>query len=262
MIAFSWDKRIQRAEQLSGEQPASAELLRFYAHVARFQKGVYEGLRPEWSGWLGTASVAPYFPPFLRLIQGIGPPVAAERALQLERDNTSFEDAMALAWDGENEIDHAPGEAVFFARALLQPYLECLVVRNALRAVERNPAALDEARCPCCGGKPGLAVLRTEGGGAKRSLECSWCSNEWEFRRVVCPGCSEERNDRLPVYVAAEFEYVRVEACDTCRAYLKSIDLTKNGLAVPCVDEVATVSLDCWAQENGYNKIAINAVGM
>jgi FdhE protein len=226
-MVFSWERRIRRAEELADQQPASAEMLRFYAQVARFQKGVYERLDP---GNLHPALLEPYLLPFLRLIQKIGPPAAAEQASELERTNTSIEDLLAN-----------PSE--FFARALLQPYMERL------------------ANCPYCGDKPLAGVLRGEGDGAKRSLLCFMCSSEWEFRRLVCPACAEEQNDRLPVYTAAGIEYVRVEACDTCHAYIKSIDLTKNGLAVPCVDEIATVSLDLWAEEHGYQKITRNLLG-
>jgi formate dehydrogenase maturation protein FdhE len=43
--------------------------------------------------------------------------------------------------------------------------------------------------------------------------------------------------------------------------YLKSIDLTKTGLAVPVVDELATLPLDLWAHEHGYEKLQINLLG-
>jgi FdhE protein len=66
----------------------------------------------------------------------------------------------------------------------------------------------------------------------------------------------------LPVYAAAQIDYVRVEACDTCHTYLKSVDLTKDGFAVPGVDEIATVALNLWAEEHGYTKIETNVLGM
>ena len=66
----------------------------------------------------------------------------------------------------------------------------------------------------------------------------------------------------MPVYVAAQIDYVRVEACDTCHTYLKSVDLTKDGFAVPVVDEIATVALNLWAEEHGYTKIETNVLGM
>ena len=107
-----------------------------------------------------------------------------------------------------------------------------------------------------------MGVLRGEGEGAKRSLICSLCSLEWEFRRILCPGCGEEAVDKLPVFTAGQFEHVRVEACDTCRTYIKSVDLTRNGLAVPIVDELATVPLNIWADEHGYLKLQPNLLGL
>jgi FdhE protein len=103
-----------------------------------------------------------------------------------------------------------------------------------------------------------VAVLRAEGYGARRSLICSLCAHEWEFLRATCPACGETRPEALPVYTPEQFDYVRIEACDTCKQYLKAIDLTKNGLAVPIVDELATVPLDLWAGEKAYTKLCPN----
>jgi Protein involved in formate dehydrogenase formation len=116
--------------------------------------------------------------------------------------------------------------------------------------------------CPSCGSKPVVGVLRGEGEGAKRSLICSLCALEWPYRRVICVNCGEEDKEKLPVYLAAQIEHVRVEACDSCRTYLKSVDLTKDGFAVPEVDEIATVTLNLWADEHDYAKVETNLLGM
>ena len=42
---------------------------------------------------------------------------------------------------------------------------------------------------------------------------------------------------------------MRIDACDRCQHSIKTIDLTKDGLAVPCVDDIASVPLDLWARE-------------
>jgi FdhE protein len=253
MIPFSWDQRIGRAERLAKEYPVSAEMLHFYAEVARFQKNTYERLKTE--DGLQPASVRADFPSFLRLIQRIGPPAISEQARKMADNGASFDDILE-AWNSSDHGQDAAAQTAFFVRALLQPLAERLATRNSI------PAGAGESCCPFCGEKPQAGVLRGEGDGGKRSLVCSLCSSEWEFRRLVCPSCGEERNDRLPVYSAAEFAYVRVEACETCHSYIKSIDLTKNGLAVPCVDEIASVSLDLWAEENGYRKIERNLLGL
>jgi FdhE protein len=53
-----------------------------------------------------------------------------------------------------------------------------------------------------------------------------------------------------------------MEACRTCRVYLKAIDLTMDGRAVPEVDELASVVLDLWADEVGYTKLQTNLFGV
>ena len=82
-------------------------------------------------------------------------------------------------------------------------------------------------------------MLRPEGDGAKRSLICSMCATEWTYGRIIRPACGEEAVEKLAIYTANQFQHVRVEACDTCRHYIKTVDLTKKGHAVPVVDELA-----------------------
>ncbi|HTP32699.1 MAG TPA: formate dehydrogenase accessory protein FdhE [Candidatus Acidoferrales bacterium] len=143
----------------------------------------------------------------------------------------------------------------FYARVLAQAEAE-----ERAHAAEVKSGV--QPLCPFCGEKPVAAVLRPEGEGGKRYLLCSLCFTEWEFRRLLCPNCGEEDKDKLPVYTAEEFPHVRVEACDSCRVYLKAVDLTKNGLAVPEVDELASVALDLWAAEHGYTKLQTNLFGL
>ena len=50
--------------------------------------------------------------------------------------------------------------------------------------------------------------------------------------------------------------------CATCKHYIKGVDLTRLGLAVPLVDEIAAAPLDVWAHEHGYTKIELNLVGL
>jgi FdhE protein len=158
-----------------------------------------------------------------------------------------------ITWD--DLLRSADPMHAFFARVLLQG--------EAAARARRSPAAAGvQPRCPFCAEKPVAAVLRPEGDGGKRFLLCGLCFTEWEYRRLLCPNCGEEDKDKLPVYTAEEFPHIRVESCDTCRVYLKAIDLTKNGRAVPEVDELASVVLDLWAADHGYTKLQPNLFGM
>ena len=158
----------------------------------------------------------------------------------------------------EREAPPALAEA---ARNHTEP-AESFIARVLARGVDSQSAAPKlvsaPSTCPFCGERPVAAVLRPEGEGGKRYLLCSRCFTEWEFRRMLCPNCGEENHQKLPVYTTTEFPHIRVEACDSCRHYLKAIDLTLDGLAVPEVDELASVALDLWAAENGYTKLAPN----
>jgi FdhE protein len=262
-----WQKRIQRAEFLADRHPFAREILGFYIHLARFQEDLYTRLEKTSSD--GRASVAgppelpellASFSAFLRVVENHGPAVFAKMAEDLARRPTpEWGDLLNHAWErgfqssGDDAID--PNE--FLAMSFLQPYAEFVRTRAPLQL-----EGYTHALCPFCSRKPGLAVLRPLGEGARRNLLCGFCLCEWEFRRIVCAGCGEENHAKLPVYTAEEFPYIRVECCDTCHTYLKSIDLSKNGLADPLVDELAAVPLDLWAQDHGYAKLRPNLLGV
>jgi formate dehydrogenase maturation protein FdhE len=42
----------------------------------------------------------------------------------------------------------------------------------------------------------------------------------------------------------------------------RTVDLRNNGHAVPAVDELATIPLNLWAAENGYEKLQPNILGI
>jgi FdhE protein len=122
-----------------------------------------------------------------------------------------------------------------------------------------------ESRCPFCGGPPQVSSLRitepsSESG--NRDLICAVCTTSWRFRRVACAFCDEERPAKLGYFHTPEYDHIRIETCDTCRRYIKGVDLTRFGFAVPLVDEVAAAALDVWANERGFTKIELNLVGL
>ncbi len=164
-------------------------------------------------------------------------------------------DLLSAVWNSAADAPSTPEE--FLAFAFLQPYAESARSHAHLQ-LENYTHPL----CPFCNRKPAIAALRPMGDGAQRKLLCGFCLAEWDFRRIVCPNCGEENHARLPVYTAETLPYIRVECCDSCRVYIKSIDLSKNGLADPLVDELASIPLDLWAQEHGYTKLRPNLLGM
>ena len=81
------------------------------------------------------------------------------------------------------------------------------------------------------------------------------------FSPNLLPAWGEEDEKKLPVYVAEPFPHIRVEACETCKVYLRTIDLTTNGNTVPVVDDLAAIPLSLWSQEHGYTRLQPNLLG-
>jgi hypothetical protein len=110
-------------------------------------------------------------------------------------------------------------------------------------------------RCPACGGRPVVGLLREKGHGAQRTLVCGLCSTEWRVPRITCPSCGEGRFDRLTAIRAESFPNARLDTCSTCRTYLKTLDLARDNTMVASVDDLATLPLDLWAREQGYARL-------
>lgn len=247
-----FEKRIRRAEALEKEWPFAAELLRFHKSLIRLQGEIYRdlnaGTHPD------AKPLLPHMNRLLDLVIREGPRLLAERAKSPECKL------------GPLLVKFSEGQPIgdplleFFPRVLHQP---CAMGSHGRTGI---PAAPGEAQrsCPRCGSLPGVSLLREDKSAetVRRSLICSLCSHEWEFARVLCPNCNEERPEKLPRYSAQEIPWMRVEACDSCHKFLKSVDLTLNWEAEPVVDELASTPLDVIAAEHGYVKIAPNLAGI
>ena len=258
----SWDGRIRRAEELAAAGPC-ASLLTFYGRLLRSQKDLYDTFtrRPP-SGTLESdlPLVMDGGSALLQQVAHHGPDqLVGEAQTLLEMTDSALSNRLLAYWS-------EPSDRQFFPKAILQPYAQWLVdagvtPRDCVPAQAAN-------RCPHCGGVPQLAILDTagaaspEGSSSSRLLLCATCLTQWSFRRVLCPHCGEEDERRLGYFQSPAFEHLRIDACESCHRYLKSIDLGKFGLAVPLVDEVAGAPLDLWAREHGYEKIELNLVGL
>jgi FdhE protein len=264
-----WQQRVRRAEQLAEQHPFAAEILGFYLHLAGFQQKLWQRLQSgsisvsDSSGQISTLlsdqpefpELLNSFPQFLLLVEEKAPVSFAQTAREIRNSKAAdWSELLDHCWSAK-EAPAAPLE--FLAFAFLQPYAEFVRCRVPLHL-----EGYTHSLCPFCNRKPVLGILRPQGDGGRRSLLCGFCLTEWDFRRIVCPNCGEENNAKLPVYTAESFPHIRVECCDACHTYIKSIDLTKNGLAVPLVDELASLPLDLWAQEHGYAKLHPNLFGM
>jgi FdhE protein len=248
MRQFTWDEKIARAEKLAKQYPATSQLLHLYGRLATFQKHVDQNL----NGTSGNdiRALLKFVPDLTRFVGATKSELLRTTLSELESNQERWTELLLEYWQKQGTV-YSAAEA-FLAYALIQPYAERVTARMNIN-VER-----DARECPACSNRPQLSVLREYSNGAKRSLICFLCGTEWECRRVLCPKCGEQHKDKLPVYTTEEFQQARIEACDTCKSYIKCIDLSKDGHAVPVVDDLATLALDVWAQEQGYVRVQPN----
>ena len=250
----SWDAVILRCKQLAEKFSATKEPLTFYATLLETQKQIYESLN-ETAGSLphDLPTLRQHLPGLLQVVKSVGPAPLAELSVQLLSASPEALDELLVSY-WKNRSDKQ-----FFAKALLQPYAQRLTESGQMPQLPHG-----ENQCPFCLGKPQVSFLKIIDSSAEsgnRHLLCATCLSSWEFRRVVCASCGEERPFKLAYFQTSDFEHVRIEACDSCKHYIKGVDLTRLGYAIPLVDDVATAALDLWASEQGYTKIELNLVG-
>ena len=281
-----WRVRRERAVHLLGQVPHAEEILTFYVGLTEAQEGVadqvpvgdwldlvqseegtFPGLGVE---RLPLDELALPFREFLSRVAKLGTETIKEGARSLlsgeDEGRTETMRAALDAWteakDSRTGADDSGGNADqaddFYARAFLEP-----VITLIARADSNQPTDWTHSFCFECGAPPQVAVLRDlPDAVGSRSLTCSMCSTEWRFRRLTCPHCGETEAGKLPVHTAESIAHVRVDACTTCSRYIKTVDLRKNGTAVPLVDELAAVELDIWAREQGLTKLQTNVLGL
>jgi FdhE protein len=271
MKVSKFDQRIRRAGELAAAHAFAREILEFYKHLATLQKSLYSA--HEETNRNGRAKrflrlagehldfefLATKFPEFLPAVEASAPFPIAQSARELRAQPAgSWNERFSQLLFGERHSEvKAPDGEELLVLAFLQPCAEFFADHR-----EPGNSAAATRVCPFCRSKPVVGVLRPEGDGGKRSLVCSLCFTEWAYGRIRCPACGEETVEKLAVYTAEQFPHVRLEACDTCRHYIKTVDLTKNGLAVPVVDELATIPLNLWAREHDYQKLQPNLLGI
>jgi FdhE protein len=178
----------------------------------------------------------------------------------LEGDRLIPEELLGRVSDGEYPLLAARAEE----QALDAPLLWTLAqsaLKPTLRAWCGELASLvhtagewEKACCFICGAPASLGEL--QGNEQAKHLRCGQCGADWLIRRLRCIYCGNEDASLLGVLSPeGRRENVRVDVCDKCHGYLKVVarfaPSTPEELAV---EDLATLYLDCLAQERGYRR--------
>ncbi len=137
----------------------------------------------------------------------------------------------------------------FFIQESMRPSIEAGVERLFNELETENWL---KGFCPICGSPPYLSLLKEEVG--KRFLLCSFCGYQWLIERLVCPFCGNKEQESLQYFHAEGEEAHRIDLCDKCHQYIKTIDLRKIEAIDPILEDLATLHLDILASQKGYKR--------
>jgi FdhE protein len=285
IAAGPYAERRGRTRDLLGRYSFARELLDFYGALLGVQEQAYDEARSAKPAARDlVAYVAEMVVPSVVDVSIAAGPRKLREAVALRVDRTDPRELVA-AWIGSEEqvlVDR------YLARASVGPVLEALGSEVAAACI----GVRDARHCPTCGGPPQLsyfALPSEDLAAGGRFLLCARCQGSWGYARMTCPRCGEDSSSRLPIFneegtVSGErgsvvrglegrlgdrgkaentavFPHVRIEACETCRSYLLSIDLLAEPGAIPLVDEMSALPLDLYAREKGFTKITPNLMG-
>jgi hypothetical protein len=253
--AAAFERRAIRAEALAPASESGAAPLSFAAGLYRAQGALAAAV--EARPLVGALDAD--LPLFAAELGGVvryaaeqGPPGLSAEARARGDDRERL-----LAWWRDDRTGHGD----YLARALLRPYAEVL----AAAGIRPPPAGqAGESGCPFCSAPAWIAWRRAEPGesGAARFLGCGLCGGHWQVNRIRCVACGEEDPHKQAMFKSEKHPAVRLEACETCHRYVKSIDLTLDARAIAEVDDLVSLSMDLWAAEQGYTRLEPSTAGI
>ena len=139
---------------------------------------------------------------------------------------------------------------IFFIYNSIRPSL----IANARKLSKLLPSMDEQVndRCPICGNMPGLGTLEDEGG---KFLHCSFCGYKWRIKRLFCAFCGNQDHQTLGYFYSEEEPEYRVDTCDRCKNYIKTVDTRKlDRLLYPPLEQICTLHLDIKAEEAGFKR--------
>jgi FdhE protein len=274
----------KRIQQIKKKRPGYGAMLDFYLKVRETQKKTKAALRVDpirlKKGWKDVLTKEGFpllekrdFPidteASVSLIQSlcrIGTETNPTMAEQVKRIQENIEnnklDVKKLLTEGfeDQKIEEIANRLGLDKRVFL--FLIHNSVRPSLEAAveqllhEINTDTWEKNSCPICGSLPHLSLLKEEVG--KRSLLCSYCGYSWRTDRLSCPFCDNKDQDALHYFYGEGEKIYRIDLCDKCHQYIKTIDTRTIGDEDMNLEDLATLHLDLLASKKGYKRPVTN----
>ena len=196
-----------------------------------------------------------YFFDLLKIAKKRSPEETKKIITELENGSLDYETLVhdSFIYQTDEEASGRDDESLFdllslFVEESLRPALEILTDKYN-DTIKKSQWS--EGYCPVCGKEPKIGELREEEG--FRYLFCNQCGLEWSYRRIKCPFCGNEDQQTLAYFTVDGEEKYRVDVCNKCNRYIKTVDFRKTKEKANLdVEDIATLHLDVLANEEGY----------
>ena len=87
---------------------------------------------------------------------------------------------------------------------------------------------------------------------------CSYCGCQWRIDRLSCSVCGGKEQGALHYFYGEGEDACRIDLCDACHHYIKTIDYRNLEESDPCLEDLATLHLDLLAAQKGYRRAVPN----
>jgi FdhE protein len=270
----------KRIQQIKKKRPGYGAMLDFYLKVREAQENAKAILRVEpvrlRKGWkdlltkegfpllekkdfpLDTESSLALFQSLCRIGSETNPTMAEQvKRIQENIENNKL-DITKLLEEGfdDRKIEEIANRfeldkkiLLFLIHNSMKPSLEA-TAQHLLQEINTDPWG--KSSCPICGSLPHLSFLKEEVG--KRYLLCSYCGYSWRTDRLSCPFCNNKEQESLHYFYGEGEKVYRIDLCDKCHQYIKTIDTRTIGDEELTLEDLATLHLDLLALEKGYKR--------
>lgn len=207
-----------------------------------------------------------YFLALVTIIEEDHPEATAELRKSITTDENAYRDLLNELFDRETNPSSNERERILsidanaddldivplFLHESLKPFFGRLT--ENLKDVITN-SGWSEGFCPVCARPADLSLIREEEG--KRSLFCLQCDCEWPYKRLQCPSCGEEDQQKLSYFTLGDSDdkdaRYRVNICRQCNSYIKNIDTRKGSNELnPEIENLITLHFDLQAKKEGF----------
>ena len=275
----------ERIQQIKKKRPGYGKILDFYQSVKEAQEKVKASLKinsvqlaEEWKKLLSKEGFSLIqkddFPldlessvKLFETLCQVGKDANPHLAGQLKRIKEAIDDKRIdlkkLLRDGlkegrreeiVEELGLDKNVFLFLIQNSIRPSIEAGV--EQIRS-ELDPETWLKGYCPICGSLPSLSLLKEDVG--KRYLLCSYCGYQWRTDRIFCPFCESKDQESLHYFYGEGEETHRIDLCDKCHQYIKTIDYRNLQESDPVLEDLATLHLDILASQKGYMRPVLNS---